>query len=148
MGSMSSEHIMMVEDDKLVLSVVTSKFRAEGYQVTEASSVSKALQAIANGLPDLLVLDLTLLDGDPFSGLTDGFAFLRLVQRNHPDAQFLVVIYSVDNSPAVQAKAQQLGVAAIVHKGSPVGDLLAVVRTVLDERKAGQVAPPPEAASA
>ena len=137
----------MVEDDKLVLSLVTSKLRTEGYQVTGASTVANALHATAHSLPDLLILDLTLLDDDPFSGLTDGFAFLRLLQRGSPAADLPVIIYSVDNSPAVQAKARSLGVAAVLQKGAPVNELLAVVRTVLDERQAQQASLPAAAVS-
>jgi DNA-binding response OmpR family regulator len=141
---MSNEHILMVEDDKLVLSLVASKLRTEGYQVTGAESVSNALHVTANNLPDLLILDLTLLDGDPFAGLTDGFAFLRLLQRSSPDAKLPVIIYSADNSPAVQAKAQKFGVAAVIQKGAPIDELLTVVRMVLDERNVGQAEPPAE----
>ncbi len=144
---MSNERILMVEDDKLVLSLVSSKLRDQGYQVAEAESISKALHATATALPDLLILDLTLLDGDPFSGLTDGFAYLRMLQRASPDAHLAVIIYSVDTSPAVQAKARNFHVAAVVEKGAPIGELLAVIRKVLDERNGAQTQPPAEAVS-
>jgi DNA-binding response OmpR family regulator len=139
---MSHEHIMMVEDDKLVLTLVTSRLRMEGYQITTADTVAQALRLIAEGLPDLLILDLTLLDNDPFAGLTDGFAFLRLLQRGNPDTDLPVVIYSVDDSPAVHAKAKTLGVAAVVQKGAAVDELLAVVRALLDERTARELEQP------
>ncbi len=143
---MSDEQILMVEDDRLVLSIVTTKLHAQGYQVTGIASVGDAIQATANGLPDLLILDLTILDADPFSGLTDGFAFLRLLQRNHPGVDLPVIIYSVDDSPAVQAKAKTLGVAAVLNKAAPMSELLTVVRLVLDERNARLAATPSSAA--
>jgi DNA-binding response OmpR family regulator len=142
---MSNEHVLMVEDDKLVLSLVTSKLRTAGYQVTAAESISKALHATANALPDLLLLDLTLLDGDPFSGLTDGFAYLRMLQRSSPDAHLAVVIYSVDDSPTAQARAQKFNVTALVPKSAPIGELLAVIRKALDDRKGAPATPPAEA---
>ncbi len=142
---MSDEQILMVEDDPLVLSVITTKLRAQGYQVTGIASVGDAIQATASALPDLLILDLTILDADPFSGLTDGFAFLRLLQRNHPGVDLPVIIYSVDDSPTVQAKAKSLGVAAVLNKAAPVSELLTVVRLVLDERNAQLAAAAPPA---
>jgi two-component system, OmpR family, KDP operon response regulator KdpE len=139
---MNNEHILMVEDSKLILTLVTSKLRSEGYQVTAAANVPEALHATTQALPDLLILDLTLLDGDPFSGLTDGFAFLRLLQRGSPAADLPVIIYSANDSALVHAKAKAFGVAAVVPKGRPIRDLLHTVREVLDERKARPVAPP------
>jgi CheY-like chemotaxis protein len=136
---MSAEHIMVVEDDRLVMSVVTSQLRAQNYEVTRAMNITDAMQAIRKQAPDLMILDLTLLDADPFSGLTDGFAFLTLLRRHHPEASFPVIIYSVDHSPRVQARAQALGACAVIEKGGPLGQLLDSVRTALDAR------PQPEA---
>ncbi len=136
-----AEHILVVEDDPLVRSLLKAKFQAEGYQVTAAATVGEALRAVRLRMPELIVLDLTVLDVDPFSGLTDGFAFLTMLQRNYPEARIPVIIHSVDNSPAVQARAKSMGVGAVIKKGAPVDQLLQAVRQALDAGKAHSEAP-------
>ncbi len=131
---MSAENILVVEDDKLVRRVLKSHLAAEGYQVTGAATVADALRAIRAQLPDLIILDLTLLDEDPFGGLSDGFAFLQLVRRNFRDANFPVIIHSVDNSPGVAERARANGVYAVFQKGDDLTELLTTVRQALDEQ--------------
>jgi CheY-like chemotaxis protein len=130
---MNGEHILVVEDDRLALSLLGAKIGAQGYRVTRAATIAEALCLTRHEMPALLVLDLKVLDDDPFSGLTDGFAFLSLLRRNHPEARIPVVIYSIDDSPAVRTKAKALGVAAVVSKRQPMTELLAVIRKTLDE---------------
>jgi DNA-binding response OmpR family regulator len=137
---MSGEHILVVEDDQLVQSILQARLRAQGYKVTQAGSVTQALHATSSQAPDLMILDLTLLDGDPFAGLTDGLAFLSLLRRTKPEAAFPVIIYSVDDSPAVQARARALGVCAVLKKGGRLNEVLDTVRHTLDGKKAAQPA--------
>ncbi len=135
---MGSEHIFVVEDDPVVTKVLQSQLLEQGYQVTTLPTVADAMRAVRAQTPDLMILDLTLLDDDPFGGLTDGFAFLMLLRRNFPASDFPVIIHSVDDSPKVLARAQECGVYAVVKKGTAIIDLLNVVRTALDERLSAQ----------
>src|SRR5687768_11305520 len=109
---MNTEHILVVEDTNLIRVLVRSRLEAAGYQVAGASTVSEALQAIKTRMPDLLILDLSLA-GEGFADLTDGFAFLSLLRRNHPEADPAVIIYSVDHSPEVEARAKSMGAIAV-----------------------------------
>lgn len=136
---MNSEHILVVEDTSLVRVMVRSRLEAAGYQVTGASTVSEALQAIKTRMPDLLILDLSLAAAD-LAELTDGFAFLGLLRRNHPDADPAVIVFSVTHSPEVEACARALGVVAVMDKKAGVPALLNVVRATLDKRKEKKVA--------
>ena len=130
---MNSEHILVVEDTNLVRILVRSRLEAAGYQVVGAGTVSEALQAIKTRMPDLLILDLSLATTD-LAELTDGFAFLSLLRRNHPEADPAVIIYSVNHSPEVEARARTLGAAAVIDKKGGVPALLNTVRATLDER--------------
>jgi DNA-binding response OmpR family regulator len=139
---MSAERILVVEDNLLTLSVVGSRLQAQGYEVTRAPNIAMALQAVQAQMPDLLILDLTVLDADPFAGLTDGFAFLTLLRRNHPAVRFPVVIYTVDTSQKVQARAKTLEVAEVFGKDRPIADLLALISRLLERREHPQTVCP------
>ena len=130
---MSDRHILVVEDDPLGLSLLMAKLSANGYQVTGAANVSQAMHATQAQAPDLMILDLNLLGDDPFAGLTDGYAFLSLLRRNHPDSNFPVIIHTGDPSPDLEAKAQAHGVYAVVRKGAHTVELLSIVGLALTE---------------
>ncbi len=131
---MSCENILVVEDDKVTQRCLQARLSEQGYQVTTASTVAEALHALRAGLPDLMLLDLTLLDSDPFGGLTDGFALLSVLHRNFPETLCPVIIHTGDTSDSVEARAQADGVFAVFQKGTPTSELLAAVRPALDTR--------------
>src|SRR5207237_1171652 len=57
-------HVLIVEDNELVTNALRILFEETGRRVTVAHSVAEAVHAGANDPPDLLLLDLTLPDGD------------------------------------------------------------------------------------
>jgi CheY-like chemotaxis protein len=137
---MSAKHILVAEDDRSLLDLLEAYLQSQGYLVTGVTTVGEALQVIKQELPDLLLLDLTLLGDDPFAGITDGFAFLHLLRLNYPAANFPVIIHSGDDSPQTEAHAQALGVFAVLKKGCPMPDLLGAIRQALSAWSAPQAA--------
>lgn len=61
-----SAHILLVEDDTALREGLTELFAREGYAVESAASVSEARERL-NGLTELVVLDVSLPDGDGVS---------------------------------------------------------------------------------
>jgi signal transduction histidine kinase/CheY-like chemotaxis protein len=60
-------HILLVEDDEDLASVIISSFRDAAVYVEHAGSRQQAIRQCITRRPDLLILDLTLPDGDGFS---------------------------------------------------------------------------------
>lgn len=60
-------HILLVEDDEDLASVIISSFRDAAVYVEHAASRQQAIRQCITRRPDLLILDLTLPDGDGFS---------------------------------------------------------------------------------
>ena len=139
---MSAERILVVEDVNLLRCALKVQLEAEGYQVTAAATVPEAMHATQTEMPQLMILDLTLLDSDPFAGLTDGFAFLSMLKRIHPEADFPVIVYTGDPSPEVEARARSNGVFAVIRKGITTQELVGLVRLALEDWEARQVAQP------
>ncbi len=137
---MNTECILVVEDARLLLSVLTAQLHAQGYEAIGAATISEAIHVTHTRVPDLLILDLTVLDSDPFAGLTDGFAFLSMLRRSHPEADFPVIVYTGDPSSEVDARAAAEGVFAVVRKGTPTGEFASIVRLALDEWGARRMA--------
>jgi two-component system, NtrC family, nitrogen regulation response regulator NtrX len=135
---MSGQQILVVEDDPLTAKVLTARLRDQGYEVAAARDVPEASHLIRTRRPDLMILDLTLRDGDREILVTNGLGFLTLLRQSRPEFKCPVIIYSVDTSAKVQSRAATLGVSATINKAGPLAELLSAVRRALEE------APPAE----
>ena len=59
--------ILLVEDDKSIISNLTEFLTSEGYEIKSASGQSAALKLIEDEVFDLALLDVSLADGNGFS---------------------------------------------------------------------------------
>lgn len=66
MGTSDPVTVFIVEDNENVREAVTGYLRLEGMEVTEFGEISPAEKALARGVPDILILDVMLPDGDGF----------------------------------------------------------------------------------
>ena len=57
-----NKHILIVEDEKDLLTTLEYNFQKEGYKTTGVTSGKEAIEAVHNEKPDLLILDLMLPD--------------------------------------------------------------------------------------
>jgi CheY-like chemotaxis protein len=103
------------------------KLRSAGYDVVAVGSGSAALQAASAHKPDLMILELHL-NADPLDSMRDGLVLLGWLRRTLPDANFPVILHTVDASPQVDAQAKAEGVYAVFRKSSENTEML--VRTV------------------
>ena len=60
----SSPHILVVDDDAKVRTLLRRCFEGEGFRVSEAASGAEAVEQLSGGRFDLVTLDLTLPDSD------------------------------------------------------------------------------------
>jgi DNA-binding response OmpR family regulator/anti-sigma regulatory factor (Ser/Thr protein kinase) len=80
-------HVLLVEDDEDLASVIIASFQNAAVYVEHASSRQQAIRQCITRAPDLLILDLTLPDGD-------GFSLVEWL-RNQPTLDTLpLVVYS------------------------------------------------------
>lgn len=84
--------ILLVDDDKDLLDLLKYNFRKEGFQVKTVSRASKAIAAALDFLPDLIVLDVSMPDGNGIdvcmgirriSALRDTFIFILTAREAH-----------------------------------------------------------------
>ena len=86
-------HVLIVEDNELVTGALRILFEQTGRRVTVAHSVASAVEAGRKDPPDLLLLDLTLPDGDGLEVATalrgsgvQPRATVALTGRDDPDS--------------------------------------------------------------
>ena len=106
-----------------MLILMAEALRAEGYDVTTASSGASALALLTGRPPDLLLLDLTLAD-------LGGPALLNRLKRDAASVPFVVVTGQGDEKIAVEVMKQ--GALDYVMKDTALLELLpSVVRRAL-----------------
>lgn len=112
--------ILLVEDDTMLIDIVTSVLQEQGYAVHQALSAEEALAFCATTTPDLIVSDVKM-------GEMDGFTFFEQVheQDRLKNIPFLFITAYDDYSGMTRAK--QLGAAGYITKPF---DLDAVLQTI------------------
>ena len=122
LGSGRGAKVLIVDDSVIVRRKLESDLRRLGYETAGAGSGEEALRWIgANGMPDLVTLDLEM---DDMSGL----ALLSVIRGTRGGADLPAVVISTLPPDQYAEEAERLGVAACLAKPFAEGRLEAVVR--------------------
>jgi CheY-like chemotaxis protein len=108
--------VLIVEDNELVTGALRILFEETGRRVTVAHTVADAVKAGTSDPPDLLLLDLTLPDGD-------GLDVARTLEGRgvHPKA---TVALTGHDDPETRQRCQAAGCTELMLKPVPTRELL------------------------
>ncbi|MGH2687626.1 MAG: response regulator transcription factor, partial [Actinomycetota bacterium] len=123
--------VLIVDDEPQIRRALDVGLRSHGYLVRQAADGASALEALAGGDTDVVILDLGLPD-------MDGTEVLHRL-RAWSDAA--VVVLSVRAGQADKIAALDAGADDYVEKPFAIGELLARLRA-LRRRMGGDPAPP------
>ena len=113
--------ILVVEDDRNILSMIQTVLETNGYQVLTAQRCQQGIWMLSSHVPDLVVLDLGLPDAD-------GEEFIRVARRN---STIPIVVLSARTEEKDKVSALDLGANDYITKPFGTGELLARVRASL-----------------
>lgn len=118
---MKNEHILVVDDEPQILRALRMSLSAHGYEVTIASDGEEALDVMAQKMPDIVILDLTMprLDG------------LGLCRRIREWSQVPILVLSVRGAEKDKVMALDSGADDYLTKPFGIEELLARVRAAL-----------------
>ena len=108
--------ILIVEDSPLVTDAFTVLFRESGYDVDVAGTVAQAVEVAATNQPDLILLDISLPDGD-------GLDVLRQLRERNALPKATLAMTGHGDSRSRQ-KCIDAGCAEVVLKPVSIGELL------------------------
>jgi CheY-like chemotaxis protein len=113
--------VVVAEDDEATRHMVVRVLQANGCEVRGAANGQRALEALAEQLPDVLVLDLMMPE-------LDGFEVLRRLRALPQGGQVEVLVFSA-TEPVKEARELLLGLGAQILVKGTVGttDLVAAV---------------------
>lgn len=67
---MVESKILLIEDDQAIVENLSAFLKEEGFEVTAADGQTKAMEILESGRPDLILLDVTLAEGNGYSACT------------------------------------------------------------------------------
>ena len=113
--------ILVIEDDRNILSVIQTVLDSSGYQVLTAQRCQQGILMFSSHVPDLVVLDLGLPD-------MDGEEFIRVVRHN---SMVPIIVLSARIDEKDKVSALDLGANDYITKPFGTAELLARVRASL-----------------
>lgn len=128
---MATERVLIVDDEKNIVSSLKDILTDEGYEVSVADDGLGALKMIQSDPPDLILLDIWL------PGM-DGIEVLKTVKTYHPEIEVLIMSGHGTIDTAVQAT--KLGAFDFIEKPFSLDQLTESVESVFKEKKKNQSA--------
>ena len=113
--------ILVVEDDRNILSMIQTVLETNDYQVLTAQRCQQGILMLSSHVPDLVVLDLGLPD-------MDGEEFIRVTRRN---SMIPIIVLSARSDEKDKVYALDLGANDYITKPFGTAELLARVRASL-----------------
>ena len=121
---MVEKHILIVEDEVPLREMLAFGLQRAGYRVTEAGACAAARAAIADGRPDLLLLDWMLPD-------MSGLEFARALRRDEATRELPIIMLTARAAEDDKVSGLQSGVDDYVTKPFSARELGARIEAVL-----------------
>ncbi len=117
----SAPRVLVVEDETPMRRFLRASLVAEGHTVIEAASLGEARMLMPSHLPDVLILDLGLPDGD-------GLAFVQEVREW---SSIPIIVVSARGREADKVRALDEGADDYLTKPFGIQELLARIRVAM-----------------
>ena len=118
---MTQARILIVEDSELAASALRVLFEGSGYEVSIAGSVRQAVELGMERPHDVMLLDLTLPDGD-------GLAVIQRLRAGEREPRRIVALTGHDDDELRQ-RCMDAGCVDVLLKPVPIARLLELVRS-------------------
>ena len=114
-----SEKVLIVDDEKDFLDILSDRIRLRGMDVSTASSAEEALNMIETESYDVVIMDYMM-------PALDGFQALKLMKAKQPEMQIILLTGNVPDEKYSEAKA--LGALDVIEKPPDLKDLIQKIK--------------------
>jgi len=121
-----SEKVLIVDDEKDFLDILSDRIRLRGMDVSTASSAEEALNMIETESYDVVIMDYMM-------PALDGFQALKLMKAKQPEMQIILLTGNVPGEKYTEAKA--LGALDVIEKPP---DLRVLIQKIKKAKKGGR----------
>lgn len=116
------DNVVIVDDHALIRAGLNEALTAAGFNVvSQAASKSEALAVLNNLTPDFCIVDINLGDGN-------GLEIIQTMAKKSLQTKYVVL--TMNDDQANLETARQSGASAYVLKGSPIPELIEVLKSI------------------
>jgi two-component system response regulator HydG len=119
--------LLVIDDEEAIRTLFNEFFSKRGYDVTLAENIAEAEACLKNQSFDLVLLDITLPDGN-------GLASLRKIKSDEPDLP-VIILTGLGYDEECFQQAIQNGASAYMSKFVPLNQVLMEIHRVLKSSK-------------
>jgi DNA-binding response OmpR family regulator len=121
-------HILLAEDDRVIMEFITAALEEEGYKVTNASSGMEALEKAMKLKPDAMILNIMLPDAD-------GIEVCELLLSDPGTAGIPIILESAKKDMKTISKGFRAGAKNYLVKPFTPDELVAALRDVVGKKR-------------
>lgn len=134
---MNPKRILVVDDNAVILKVLSVKLRSAGYEVLVAEDGAAAVSYARQAKPDIILLDISF-PPDVGGGVAwDGFLILGWLHRLEEAKNTPVIVISGDNTAEAMKRARAAGAVDFCPKPIDCPKLIAAIERALCEAVPG-----------
>ena len=126
--------ILIVDDELANIESLEQLLQPEGYFTISATSGKQALAVVAAGLPDLILLDVTMPD-------MDGFEVASVLKANPATAHIPIIMVTAQAGRGARVVGLHTGVEEFLTKPVDTTELLLRVRNLLRLKANAELTP-------
>ena len=120
-------HILVLEDDPSVQTLMKKQLTAHGFKVTVAADGLDGLMKLETLQPDLMICDVMMPN-------LDGIEFVRAIKNNQITQKIPVIFLTAKTDPRSMIDGINVGARFYVTKPFAIDDLLSKVQRALSGR--------------
>ena len=124
-GSKGKKHVLVVDDDPLVVKILREPLERAGYSVNTASHGLEALKKVKEKRPDLIILDILM-------PLLDGFKVARLLKFDKRFKDIPIIVLTSRATEGERKMGEQVGANEFLYKPFRLPQVLDVVQRYLN----------------
>lgn len=121
---MAKKKILVVEDEESLLKLESILLTSKGYDVKGVANGQEALDAIAEEIPDLVLLDIMLPE-------MDGFEVCRRIKENPQTKDLPVVMLTAKKSREDMTRGQEVGADWYITKPFKSANVIETIQRFL-----------------
>lgn len=118
--------ILIVEDEESLLKLESILLTTKGYLVQGVTSGLAALEALAEELPDLVLLDVMLPK-------MDGFEVCAHIKQNRDTRHIPVILLTAKKTPEDVARGQEVGADHYITKPFKSAMLMDIIESLINK---------------
>jgi CheY-like chemotaxis protein len=135
-----AKKVLVVDDDPVILKVISAKLESKGSKVVTASDASRALGLAREECPDLVLLDVNF--PPDIGGVDwDGFRIIQWLRMNEDVRDVPIIVMSGNYRPEYQQRSAEMGAAGFLPKSIHSEGLLDCVEMAIHQVNTAKPSP-------